>query len=63
MFAQRIAHLNDNPLNPPVSVKLRTHTLSIAPPGIKPNTEYKMGQYFIYIVDQRRLAEDRKAFW
>jgi hypothetical protein len=62
-FAQRIAHLNDNSGNPPVTVKLRRHWLIIVAPGKKQSDKYSDAIYYIHAVDPKQLAEDRKALF
>ncbi len=58
-FGQRIAYLNaDNPANPPVKVFLHKHVLLISPPGLPQATQYTDQQYYVHVVDQRRLAKD-----
>lgn len=59
--AQRIAHLSDQPGNPPVTVRLTRHWRIIAQPGSKQNEEYNSFMFFEYVVDQRKLAEMRKS--
>lgn len=59
-FALRIALLNDDPTNPPVTVNLYRHWKSTAPIG-KPQPEaYNSALYFTYSVDQSELARLRK---
>lgn len=60
-FAQRIAFVNDNPSNPPVTVRLTRHWMDIAPPGRPPATKYNSYMYFEYAVDQRKLEKMRQA--
>ena len=59
VFAQRIAHLSDNPANPPVEVKLRRHWLRIQPPGKPQPTNYSDYVYFEYAVDLQQLERER----
>lgn len=58
-FALRIAHLMDNPTNPPVEVNLRRHWEQIAPPGKPQPTHYNQFTYYRYAVDQSRLRSMR----
>lgn len=58
-FAQRIAHLMDDPNNPPVEVLLTRHWLQVVPPGVKQPTEYNHYTYYDYAVDQKKLERDR----
>ncbi|MGV3615984.1 MAG: hypothetical protein ACO1SV_11675 [Fimbriimonas sp.] len=60
-FAQRIAYLNDDPKNPPVTIRLTRHWLDISPPGKPQPTEYNSKMYFEYAVDQAKLAEMRQS--
>jgi hypothetical protein len=60
VFAQRIAHLSDNPSNPPVTVKLRRHWLLIVAPGKPQETKYSDYVYFVHAVDPKKLEQDRK---
>jgi hypothetical protein len=62
-FAQRIANLNDNPANPPVTVKLRRHWKQILAPGKKQPDEYKEFIYYVHAVDPKKLAQDRKGIF
>ena len=59
-FALRIALLMDNPSNPPVQVKLYSHTKEIAEPGRPQAPDYSVQQFFTYIVDQKDLERMRK---
>ena len=61
VFAQRIAHLNDNPQNPPVTVSLRRHWQQILAPGQKQPTTYNDYIYYVHNVDPKKLELDRKA--
>lgn len=58
-FALRIAHLNDNPANPPVTVELTRHWMEIVHPGRPQRADYESKLYFRYAVDQRKLAAMR----
>lgn len=61
-FCLRIAYLNDDPKNPPVTVVLTRHWLKIEPPGTPQPTEYRSGRYFEYAVDPKKLEEMRNRF-
>lgn len=58
-FAMHVAHVCDNPSNPPVSVRLFRHHLPIAHPGQPQMQQYITEMYYEYIVDQRQLARMR----
>lgn len=58
-FAMRIAYLNDNPANPPATVRLTRHWMDVAPPGVPQATTYKSALYFEYTVDPRKLEKMR----
>jgi hypothetical protein len=60
-FAQRIAYLNDDPNNPPVTVAIKRHWLRIEPPGKTQPTKYNEYLYYIHTVDPRKLDRDRKG--
>ena len=60
LFALRIAYLNDNPGNPPVTVRLTRHWLQIMPPGKPQAKEYNHYTYFEYVVDQKQLQKMRE---
>ncbi len=60
IFAQRIAHLNDDPKNPPVTVKLRRHWQQILAPGKVQPTTYEEYIYYVHSVDPEKLEQDRK---
>ncbi len=60
-FAQRIAHLMDNPKNPPVEVSLRRHWEAIAPPGKAQPKHYNSFVYFNYVVNQQTLKDQRSS--
>ncbi len=60
-FALRIAYLNDNPNNPPVTVRLRRHWLPIAPPGKPQQKEYNSFTFFEYAVDPVKLERMRRG--
>lgn len=60
-FALRIAYLNDDPKNPPVTVRLTRHWLPIAPPGKPQQQEYNSYMYFEYAVDQAALQRMREG--
>jgi hypothetical protein len=60
VFAERIAHLNDDPKNPPVTVRLRRHWLDIVGPGKVQPTKYNEYIYYIHAVDPKKLEQDRK---
>jgi hypothetical protein len=59
-FGQRIALINfDDPKNPPITVDLRTHDMTISPPGKPEDNEYKEETYWTYTVDQVQLRKDK----
>lgn len=59
IFAQRVALLNyRDPNDPPVTVVLTRHWLTVAPPGQPQQQEYNSYNYFTYTVDQARLQKD-----
>jgi hypothetical protein len=60
-FALRIAYLNDDPKNPPVTVRLTRHWLRIMPPGEPQQKEYNKYTYFEYVVDPHLLQKMRDA--
>jgi len=63
VYSQRIAHLCDDPLNPPVIVKLTRFTREVMPPGMRQPQDYAQTLLYKYVVDQDRLAKDRKGIW
>jgi hypothetical protein len=59
-FGLRIAYLTDvNPANPPWTVRIYRHGLTIVPPGKPQPTEYERKLLYEYAVDQRELARMR----
>lgn len=60
-FAQRIAHVMDNPNDPPVEVSLRRHWQVVAPPGQPTPTHYQSFTYFNYSVNQQVLTDQRRS--
>jgi len=60
-FALRIASQFDDPENPPVSVKLYRHWITIAPAGQPQPQEYNTYMYYQYVVDQKQLAQMRET--
>lgn len=61
VFALRIAYINDDLKNPPVTIRLRKHSLQIFPPGKPQPKNYSVDTYYEYIVDHRELARMRKG--
>jgi hypothetical protein len=61
LFALRIAYLNDNPANPPVTVKLTRHWLVVMPPDKPQAKEYNRYTYYEYAVDARELQRMRET--
>lgn len=58
LFAQAMAlRAYTDPKNPPLVVRLRQHSLNIAPPGGVQGTEYTAFEYYAYAVDQARLRQ------
>ena len=62
-FAQHIAWINDDPKNPPVTIKLRRHWIQIMGPGKKQWDGYKDTIYYEHAVDPKKLNEDRKGLF
>jgi hypothetical protein len=60
-FAQRIAHLCDNPANPPIEVGLRRWWRDISPPGKVQPEPYQGFLFYLHHVDANRLKQDRGA--
>jgi hypothetical protein len=61
-FGQWIAlQMYSDPLNPPTKVRLRRHWLRVAPPGKPQPSEYKVDDYFTYVVDQEKLRSDKAS--
>lgn len=58
-FALRIAYLNDNPSNPPTSVRLTRHWRPVAPPGQVQPRDYNAYMFYEYVVRQDELAQMR----
>jgi len=58
-FALRIALMNDNPKNPPVTVKLFRHFRQVAGPDKLQAQDYSVENYFNYQVDQKELKRLR----
>ncbi len=60
LFGQRIALMCfDDPNNPPVTVELHKHSMTVNPPGKPETQEYKDELYFTYHVDLEKLRKDR----
>jgi len=55
----RVAYLNDNPKNPPMTVRLTRHYLYVRDPGKPQEQEYTPSMFFEYAVNQRDLARLR----
>jgi hypothetical protein len=56
VFAQRMALLGyTDPNNPPHIVRLYSHGLPTAAPGLKQDTEYSNDLYYSYVVDLKEL--------
>lgn len=60
-FAQRIALENyRDPNNPPVEVRLRRHFRVIPPPGKPVPKDYTVYEYYVHVVDQRKLRSQAR---
>ncbi|AIE83404.1 hypothetical protein OP10G_0036 [Fimbriimonas ginsengisoli Gsoil 348] len=62
LFARRIAYLNDNPKNPPVSVRLTRHWYQVMPPDKPQWKDYNKFMYYEYAVDQKELQKMRNMW-
>lgn len=61
-FGLHVAHVCDNPNNPPVTVRIFKHHLQIARPGEPQAQQYTSDLVYEYAVDQRELARMRKMW-
>ena len=59
VFGQYIAHLMDDPSNPPKIIRFRRHFQKVPPPGEKMDDKYQQEQYFEYVVDAEKLKAER----
>jgi len=61
LFAQRIAYLNDNRQNPPVTVRLKRYWRPVAGPGMVQQPDYNSYLFYEHAVDRRQLARMREG--